>query len=513
MSEDTKKPNDGEEADPTESVSGDLGRLLEERERLEELLRNKYTKNITVMFTDMKGSTALAETEGDFAARFLIKQHNDIVFPIIEQLNGHLVKTMGDGTLSYFDAAQDAVRCGMQIQKSVAEFNNAKHPKVPIQVRIGIHTGQGLVEKKDIYGDVVNVASRIETQGSPGEVYISEETYNALSDKNEIYCSFQKLTSLKGKKEPFRIYKAFWIPEEIEADKKAPKAFTVEEKKKTASTSSILTESQMFKFQKSSKQVAAETGTAGPSIVIEEADRGKRIIHLNQPETVIGRAPDNDVVLDESYISRHHAKIILENGKYFIEDLGSRIGTTINGGQVTKKELAFGDEISLGEIRITFVEPVNAQREAVSPAGGEVAATMVMGAMAKKYKLVAFGPDKEFHEFQVTGEEKIIGRHEEATIRLSDSLISRRHAKVWEENGQVFIEDMGSNNGTLVDGKILPKAQPVMLAEKSIITICSYRLVLLNILDKPVPEMFTSTTPTASLVSKMKGLWDNKGGK
>lgn len=511
MSEDTKKPFDGEEGDPTASVSGDLGRLLEERDRLEEVLRNKYTKNITVMFTDMKGSTALAEEEGNFAARFLIEQHNKIVFPIIEQCGGHLVKTMGDGTMSYFDAPRDAVRCGVKIQQQVIEFNNVKHPKVPIQVRIGIHTGQGLVEKKDIYGDVVNVASRIETQGNPGEVYLSEETYNGLADKDEIYCSFQKLSSLKGKKEPFRIYKAFWIPEEIAEDKKAPKAFTVEEKKKAASTSSILTQSQMFKFQKSSKEVAAETGATGPSIVIEEADRGKRIVHLNQPETVIGRAPDSDVVLDESYISRHHSKITLENGKYFIEDLGSRIGTTINGGQVTKKELAFGDEISLGEIRITFVEPIGTQRGAGSPGGGEAAATMIMG--AKKFKLVAFGPDKEFHEFPVTGEEKVIGRHEEAQIRLNDSLISRRHAKIWEENGQVFIEDMGSNNGTLVDGQIIPKASPVVLQEKALITICSYRLALLNVLDKPVPEMFTSTTPTASLVSKMKGLWDNKGAK
>ncbi len=506
MNEDKKKPSE-EEADPTSSVSGDLGRLLEERERLDELLRNKYTKNITVMFTDMKGSTALAEEEGNLAARLLIEQHNKIIFPIIEQHHGRLVKTMGDGTLSYFEAPQDAVRCGVQIQKNVIEFNGTKHPKVPIQVRIGIHTGQGLVEKKDIYGDVVNVASRIETQGNPGEVYLSEDTYNAMADKEEIYCSFQKLSSLKGKKEPFRIFKAFWIPEEIAEDKKSPKAFTVEEKKKAASTSSILTESQMFKFQKSSQQVAEEVSTAGPSIVIEEADRGKRIVHLNQAETVIGRAPDCDVVLDESYISRHHAKITLESGKYYIEDLGSRIGTTLNGAQAARKELAFGDEISLGEIRITFVEPTGAGKGSAVQDGGEAAATMVMGMGTKKFKLVAYGPDKEFQEFTVTGEEKIIGRHEEAQIRLNDGLISRRHAKIWEENGHIYIEDMGSNNGTLVNGQILPKAQPVMLAEKALVTICSYRLALLNILDKPAPEMFV-TPSSASLASKVKGLWD-----
>ena len=511
MSKEPKKPDEGStESDPTASISGDLGRLLEERERLDELLRNKFTKNITVMFTDMKGSTALAENEGNFAARFLIEQHNKIVFPIIQQNRGHLVKTMGDGTLSYFDAPRDAVLCGVQIQKSVAEFNGAKQPKVPIQVRIGIHTGQGLVEKKDIYGDVVNVASRIETQGNPGEVYLSEDTYNALADKDEIYCSFQKLASLKGKKEPFRIFKAFWIPEEIAEDRKTPKTFTVEEKKKAATTSSMLTQSQMFKFQKSSKEVASEIKAIGPSIVIEVADRAKRIIHLNQPETVIGRAPDSDVVLDESYISRHHAKITMKDGKYWIEDLGSRIGTTINGEVVTKKELAFGDEISLGEMRITFVAPVDTHPRKEAPAEDEAAVTM---AMTKKFKLVVLGPDKEIHEFPVTGEEKIIGRLEEAHIRLSDNLVSRRHAKIWEENGQIFIEDMGSNNGTLVDGRIIPKAEPVLLQEKALITICSYRLVLLNLFDKPAPEMFTSTTPTTSLVSKVKGLWESKDPK
>ncbi len=515
MSDETKnKGHDQTDTDPTASVSGDLGKLLEERERLEELLRNKYTKHITVMFTDMKGSTDLADSEGDLAARLLIKQHNDVIFPIIDKNNGHLVKTMGDGTLSYFNNAQDAVRCGVEIQKSVTEFNAARQLKIPIQVRIGIHTGQGLVEKKDIYGDVVNVASRIETQGNPGEVYLSEETYNAMGDKEEIYCSFQKITSLKGKKEPFKIYKAFWIASEIEADKLAPKTYTVEEKKKTASTSSILSQSQMIKYDKTSHQVAAEVVTSGPSVVIEQPGHGKRIVHLNQAETVIGRAPDADIILDETYVSRHHAKIELREGGYFIEDMGSRIGTTMNGEQIQRQELKFGDEISLGEIRITFVEPTAgpARKPSDPLAGAEPEATMVMGDLAKKLKLVVYTHEKEFKEFPVTGEEKVIGRHEEADIRLADNLVSRRHAKIWEENGQVYLEDMGSNNGTLVDGQIIPKTEPVLVHEKAVITICSFRMMLLNVLDKPDPSLFTSSAPGASLMNKVKSLWD-KGTK
>ena len=97
------------------------------------------------MFTDLKGSTAIAEEMGDNAIRLLIEHHNDIVFPIIEKGKGRLVKTMGDGTMSYFDEAQDAVQTGMEIQKMIDEFNKSEEINIPMGIRIGIHTGPGLV--------------------------------------------------------------------------------------------------------------------------------------------------------------------------------------------------------------------------------------------------------------------------------------------------------------------------------------------------------------------------------
>lgn len=201
----------------------DMDKLIEQKQHLENLFKEKFTKRITVMFTDLKGSTVIAESEGDLASRTLIKQHNDILLPIIKKNNGILVKTMGDGTLSYFENAQDAVRAGTQIQRSINEHNVEKKPKVPILVRIGMHTGDCVVEKNDIFGDTVNAASRFESSANPGEVYLSEETYHSLTDKTEIYCRFVKTTSLKGKKGEFKIYKAFWNEKEIEADKYEPK--------------------------------------------------------------------------------------------------------------------------------------------------------------------------------------------------------------------------------------------------------------------------------------------------
>lgn len=230
-------PDDAEEKKPETEVDKDLEKYLEEKERMEALFQEKFTRVLTVMFTDLKGSTSIAEAAGDLETRMLIKHHNDIVFPIIKNNSGVLVKTIGDGTLSYFEKAQDGVRAATMIQQGIDEFNLTKKMKSPILIRIGLHTGKCIVEKNDIFGDVVNTASRFESSANPGEVYISEDTYNSMTDKTEIYCRFVKTTTLKGKKEPVNVYKAFWNRMEIEADKAAaekPPEAAIKEKRMPA---------------------------------------------------------------------------------------------------------------------------------------------------------------------------------------------------------------------------------------------------------------------------------------
>ncbi|HYD63495.1 MAG TPA: adenylate/guanylate cyclase domain-containing protein [Noviherbaspirillum sp.] len=197
----------------------DLEKYLEQREKMESLFAEKFTRTLTVMFTDLKGSTAIAESQGDLVSRTLIKDHNAIVFPAVKENNGVFIKSIGDGTLSYFEQALDAVRAAARIQQGMDALNMSKKFKTPVLMRIGMHTGRCVVEQNDIFGDVVNTASRFESAAHPGEIYISEDTYNALSDKSEIYCRFAEQVMLKGKKEPFNAYKAFWNPQEIELDK------------------------------------------------------------------------------------------------------------------------------------------------------------------------------------------------------------------------------------------------------------------------------------------------------
>jgi class 3 adenylate cyclase len=199
---------------PSGTTGVDLENLLEERARLEELINRKFTRVITVMFTDFKGSTALAESEGDMATRLLIKKHHDILFPIIQENRGTLVKTMGDGTMSWFEKSQDAVRAAASFQGSLKEFNKTRTGKIPIVVRVGLNTGSGIVESTDIFGDVVNVAARFESIAAPREIYISESTFLALDDRDEFRCRFIKTTELKGKTGLHKVFKVYWDSEE-----------------------------------------------------------------------------------------------------------------------------------------------------------------------------------------------------------------------------------------------------------------------------------------------------------
>ena len=113
--------------DDFDSGSMDLEKLLEKKELLEGMIKDKFTRKVSVMFTDLSGSTALVEREGDMATRAMIRDHNKIVFPQIEQNKGILVKSMGDGTLSYFDDTQGALRAAVEIQKGFFEYNKNVH--------------------------------------------------------------------------------------------------------------------------------------------------------------------------------------------------------------------------------------------------------------------------------------------------------------------------------------------------------------------------------------------------
>ena len=129
-----------------------------------------------IMFTDMVGYTALMQ-EDEKHAMILRNKHRNVLERLVSEHRGQILQYDGDGTLSIFGSAIEAAACGMKIQKELQE-----NPKVPL--RIGIHAGDIVYDDEGVYGDGVNVASRIENIAIPGSVLISEKIHEEL--KNQI---------------------------------------------------------------------------------------------------------------------------------------------------------------------------------------------------------------------------------------------------------------------------------------------------------------------------------------
>lgn len=433
-----KKSPEDKERDITETAERDLdlGKILEERQRLESLLKEKFTRVITVMFTDCKGSTTITELEGDMAWRLILKHHNDILFQAVKEHNGILVKTMGDGTMSYFSHALDAIRCAVYIQKGIAKLNKNRKTAVPVQIRIGVHTGSGIVEKHDIFGDVVNVAARFEGLANPDEIYFSEDTFNALSDKEEINCRFIKKSRVKGKSQPYKIYRAFWKEGEFE-----------------------------------------KAAFEGYSLKLRESGGAKRTIPISKNEITIGRTDENDVVLDSFYISKLHARLIWEQGSFYIEDVNSKLGTLVNGEKISRIKLKNNDEIQLGATRITFMEPGTDDKEPVEAADSDLTSIYVPESM---FMLGTKSMDGKIKEYNLSLEGLMIGRAPTNDVMLEDKRVSRRHARIYEENGKVFIEDVGSNNGTFLEGSKIIPGKKIEVRGKQVIKIASHTLTVVH---------------------------------
>ena len=105
---------------------------------------------------------------------------------------------MGDGILASFNTVSDAVNAAIKIQEACVTKD--------FQLRIGIHLGEVVFENDDVFGDGVNIASRLQAMAPPGSIWISESVHNNVVNKKDIVTRFVKKEKLKNVKEPVRIY-------------------------------------------------------------------------------------------------------------------------------------------------------------------------------------------------------------------------------------------------------------------------------------------------------------------
>jgi adenylate cyclase len=159
-----------------------------------------------ILAADVAGYSRLmgVDEEGTLAALKTLRR--ELIDPKIAEHRGRIVKTTGDGALVEFASAVDGVRCGVEIQRAMAERNAAIPEDRQVAFRIGINVGDIIIDEGDIYGDGVNIAARVESLATPGAICLSEDTYNQIRGKLAINVSDMGEQRLKNIDRPVRIY-------------------------------------------------------------------------------------------------------------------------------------------------------------------------------------------------------------------------------------------------------------------------------------------------------------------
>ena len=168
-------------------------------------------KDITFLFTDLKGSTALYDQIGDPKAYFLVRQHFDTLGHAVNRFEGATVKTIGDAIMAAFMNPLDAVHAALEMLNDIEIFNHNISDKLVL--KIGIHTGHSIVvtlnDRLDYFGQTVNIASRVQGLADAGEIYISEDVYTFPGVQEAVAdCTIaSEQVAVKGVSEKLQVYK------------------------------------------------------------------------------------------------------------------------------------------------------------------------------------------------------------------------------------------------------------------------------------------------------------------
>jgi adenylate cyclase len=157
----------------------------------------EHRKLAAIMFTDMVGYSVLAQRDDKLALE-LLEEHRQLLREIFSRFNGTEIKTIGDAFLVEFNSALEAAQCAIEIQRTLAKRNHDVKAERRIAVKIGIHIGDVVHRGGDVYGDGVNIASRIQTLAGEGGICISMDVERQI--RNTLEARFEKLkpTQLKN---------------------------------------------------------------------------------------------------------------------------------------------------------------------------------------------------------------------------------------------------------------------------------------------------------------------------
>jgi len=385
-------------------------RLLQELER--------FRRTLVVMFSDIQGSTVYFEKHGDAAGLLMVHQCNDTVRRLVEKHCGTVIKTIGDGTMATFPEPRSAVEAAIEIQRALEEFGAARAEAERIALRIGMHYGAGIVRSNDVFGDVVNMASRVESVAKPGQIVLSEEIYEQVR-----LCDFtiRELGrfSLKGKTGERTLFRVIW--NQVQG---APTQFLVGPPDLSAAAPLA------FKLQ-----LVSKGGSAGAEYPVES----ELAIELSTEGTL--------VVSKDFHSSSLRARVFLQNQALFVEER-SAVGEGVFLRLANPYVLEHQDIFLVGQQVFRYEEKPEASSSMTQLGIGLEQIDLAARDAAELVRTDASGNTTGRYPLNLP--EVHMGRTRGTYVFPDDNLMSRSHVRIFERGEDFLLEDVGSRNGTFV---------------------------------------------------------------
>lgn len=276
-------------------------------------------EEVAIVFADVTGSVRLFDALGDETAWKLIQKCLEGMTDEVADHNGRVIKTIGDEIMCTFSTADDAVKAAVGMQERVRDDANGSEINEPaLSLRIGIHLGEVIPKDNDIFGDAVNLASRMATAAKGGQIITTQFTAEALSRRLKSMARLVDRMTVKGKRDPINIYEVVW-----------------EEGATNVATNTV------------------KSADAEAQLSLRYRDKVIVMDHTSGP-LMVGRGRQAHLRVDDPNASRIHLRLEYSRGKFMIFD-ESVNGTYLqtSTGEVTLRRneshvLSGSGQISLG---------------------------------------------------------------------------------------------------------------------------------------------------------------------
>jgi len=194
--------------DDVEAVLAAIDEFIGDGEQMPTASKTPTGDTHTILFTDMEGSTTLADRLGDDAAQAIRRTHNDIVRAALSANGGSEIKHTGDGIMASFTTASSALDCAIAIQRGVAAHKD-QQPDSPLSVYIGLNAGEPIAEDDDLFGTSINLAARICDRAEAGQIIAANVVRELAAGKQFLFADLGE-TELRGFEDPVKLWELRW---------------------------------------------------------------------------------------------------------------------------------------------------------------------------------------------------------------------------------------------------------------------------------------------------------------